>query len=85
MLLPARDSAVPDEAKAEAEKKKKETEKSAVPARPDEYEVQDGDTLYGIAKRFYGNISAWKRIRDANKALISTDGRLRTGDVIKLP
>ena len=85
LLLPARDSAVPDEAKAEAEKKKKETEKSAVPARPDEYEVQDGDTLYGIAKRFYGNISAWKRIRDANKALISTDGRLRTGDVIKLP
>lgn len=79
-LLPARDPAAPVEAKAEEKK-----EKPAAPAHPEEYEVQDGDTLYGIAKRFYGNISAWKRIRDANKALISTDGRLRTGDVIKLP
>lgn len=79
-LLPARGPAAPVEAKA-AEKK----EKPVAPAHPDEYEVQDGDTLYGIAKRFYGNISAWRKIRDANKTLVSTDGRLRTGDVIKLP
>lgn len=83
MLLPARDPTVQAEAKADEKKEKKE--KPAALAHPDEYEVQDGDTLYGIAKRFYGNISAWRKIRDANKALVSTDGRLRTGDVIKLP
>lgn len=54
-------------------------------AHPDTYVVQDGDTLYRIAIRFYGKISAWKRIRDANKAIISTDGRVRSGETIKLP
>jgi len=47
--------------------------------------VQDGDTLYKIAMRFYGTSSAWKKIRDANKAVISTDGRVNTGLEIKLP
>lgn len=54
-------------------------------ARPESYVVQEGDTLYGVAKRFYGSVSAWKRIRDANKAIISMDNRLRAGDTIVLP
>lgn len=53
--------------------------------RPSEYVVQDGDTLYKIASRFYGRRSAWIRIRDANKAVISTDGRVRAGQKIILP
>lgn len=53
--------------------------------RPKSYIVEDGDTLYGVAKRFYGSIHAWKAIREANKALISTDNRLRAGDTIVLP
>ena len=53
--------------------------------RPAEYEVQDGDTLYRIAMRFYGRASAWKIIRNANKAVISTDGRVNKGMRIKLP
>ena len=57
----------------------------AVAPRPTTYVVKEGDTLYGIAKRHYGRLSAWKEIRDANKALISADNRLRTGDTIKLP
>jgi len=52
---------------------------------PETYVVQEGDTLYGIAKRFYGRLSAWRRIRDANKTMISTDGRVRVGDTLKLP
>ena len=60
-------------------------EKPTAPARPKSYTVQEGDTLYGIAKRFYGDLSAWKRIRDANKAQITTDGRVRVGDKIELP
>ena len=55
------------------------------PSRPKTYVVEDGDTLYGVAKRFYGSIHAWKMIREANKVLISTDNRLRAGDTIVLP
>lgn len=53
--------------------------------RPATYVVQDGDSLYKIARRFYGKESAWKKIRDANKATISTDGRVRKGQTIVLP
>ena len=65
----------PDDAAAQ----KKVTE------RPKTYVVEDGDTLYGIAKKFYGTIQAWKTIREANKALISSDNRLKAGDTIVLP
>lgn len=68
----------------------KEREKPAVKEpphekRPAEYEVQEGDSLYRIAMRFYGRSSAWKLIRNANKAIISTDGRVNSGMKIKLP
>ena len=53
--------------------------------RPETYVVQEGDTLYKIAVRFYGRASMWSRIRSANKAVISTDGRLRAGQKIVLP
>ena len=71
-----------------AELNKAAEEKSAKPkeaARPETYEVQEGDTLYKISMRFYGTIRAWRKIRDANKALISTDGRVQAGDTIRLP
>lgn len=63
----------------------KKPEAKAVPERPKTYLVKEGDTLYGVSKRFYGSISMWKRIRDANKALISMDNRLHVGDTIVLP
>jgi len=53
--------------------------------RPETYVVQEGDTLYKIAIRFYGRASAWNKIRAANKAIISTDGRVRVGQKIILP
>ena len=65
--------------------KKEKTAPKAGPDRPKTYVVEDGDTLYGVAKRFYGSIQAWKAIREANKALISSDNRLRAGDTIVLP
>ena len=55
------------------------------PSHPDTYVVQEGYTLYKIALRFYGRISAWKEIREANKAFISTDGRVNAGVKLKLP
>lgn len=53
--------------------------------RPETYVIQEGDTLYKIAIRFYGRASFWQRIRNANRATISTDGRLRVGQKIILP
>jgi len=52
---------------------------------PETHLVQEGDTLYGISKRYYGRLSVWKRIRDMNKGLISSDNRLHVGDTLKLP
>lgn len=52
---------------------------------PPTYVVQEGDTLYKIALRFYGRVAAWRKIRDANKATISNDGRVKAGQTIRLP
>ncbi len=53
--------------------------------RPAEYIVQEGDTLYKLAVRFYGTRTAWQKIREANKTVISTDGRIRIGQKLILP
>ena len=58
---------------------------SPVAGRPNTYTVVAGDTIYSIAKRFYGKVSAWKAIRDANKSVISADNRVHPGDTITLP
>ena len=53
--------------------------------RPESYIVQEGDTLYRIAVKFYGDMAAWRKIRDANKTTITTDGRIKAGQKIVLP
>ena len=42
-------------------------------------------TLMRISAKFYGTNRKWREIRDANRTVISTDGRVRAGQVIKLP
>jgi len=63
----------------------KKPKESAGQQRPSTYTVQEGDTLYKISERFYGSSRMWRRIREANKTTISTDGRVRTGQVLTLP
>ena len=53
--------------------------------RPEFYVVQEGDTLYRLALRFYGRRDAWVKVKDANKALISNDGRIKVGQKLRLP
>lgn len=53
--------------------------------KPDTYIVEEGDTLYKIAVKFYGRSSAWQQIREANKETVSMDGRVRAGQELKLP
>lgn len=52
---------------------------------PDSYIVQEGDTLYQLAMRFYGRRSAWKSILEANKTTVSSDGRIKAGQKLILP
>ena len=49
------------------------------------YEIVSGDTLGGIAKRFYGNASKYTRIHEANKELISDPNKIYPGQKIKIP
>ncbi len=53
--------------------------------RPETYTVQEGDTLFKISTRFYGSANKWRAILNLNRTEISSDGRLRAGQVIRLP
>ena len=59
--------------------------KKNAPSIPATYTVQEGDTLFKISEKFYGSSSYWRAIRESNKAIVSTDGRVKTGQVLKLP
>lgn len=53
--------------------------------RFDVYEIVSGDTLGGIAKRFYGKASLYTRIHEANKELIPDPNKIYPGQKIKIP
>jgi nucleoid-associated protein YgaU len=61
------------------EPKEEEKEKFEV------YEIVSGDTLGGIAKRYYGNASQYTRIHAANKELISDPNKIYPGQKIRIP
>lgn len=86
LLVQAPDAKANRAAQKEAEKQKSDKpDPYPHETRPETYVIQEGDTLYKIAIRFYGRASFWQRIRNANRATISTDGRLRVGQKIILP
>ena len=60
-------------------------EKSAKRLIPETYTVEEGDTLMRISAKFYGTNRKWRDIKEANKTTISPDGRVKTGQVIRLP
>lgn len=50
------------------------------------YKVEAGDTLSGLAQRFYGRASAWPAIVASNKELLGDQGQLlRPGITITIP
>ena len=49
------------------------------------YEIVSGDTLGGIAKKFYGSASKYTRIHEANKELIPDPNKIYPGQKIKIP
>lgn len=54
-------------------------------AEPEVYTVAKGDTLGGIARKYYGKASAWKRILDANSALLKGKTLIRPGMKLQIP
>lgn len=53
---------------------------------PETYTVVSGDTLAKIARRFYDDTDAWRRIYDANRATIGDDpGRIKPGQTLTIP
>ncbi len=49
------------------------------------YTVQPGDTLSGIAQRFYGNPADWTWIYDDNLSVIQNPNDIYPGEVLKIP
>lgn len=50
------------------------------------YTVKKGNTLHGLAKRFYGNANKWKRIADAQHPKIrKASTRLKAGRKLRIP
>jgi tetratricopeptide (TPR) repeat protein len=49
------------------------------------YVVEEGDTLYSIARKFYDSPSRWKQIRDANKHKLAGGAKLKPGETLTIP
>ena len=49
------------------------------------YTVQKGDTLWSIARHFYGSGKKWRDIFEANKDVLSAPDKVRAGLEIKIP
>ncbi|MGI9263089.1 MAG: peptidoglycan-binding protein LysM [Woeseiaceae bacterium] len=49
------------------------------------YEIVSGDTLGGVAKKFYGKASAYMRIFEANRDIIDDPNKIYPGQKIRIP
>lgn len=58
----------------------------AEPESKDEfYEIASGDTLGAVAKKFYGKSSAYMKIFEANRDIISDPNKIYPGQKIRIP
>jgi nucleoid-associated protein YgaU len=49
------------------------------------YVVRKGDTLSGIARRYYGTALEWRRLADVNRDVLASPDQLRPGMELKIP
>ena len=47
--------------------------------------VQKGETLYSIAKQYYGDGKQWTKIQEANKERISDPNKVPAGTKLIIP
>lgn len=64
-----------------------ETPTPAVPATTasQTYTMQPGDTLYGLARRYYGDGKLWTRIAEANRSKFRDVTTIPVGAVLVIP
>jgi Uncharacterized protein containing LysM domain len=61
------------------------TENSPQPGSPQTYRVVSGDTLWAIAKRFYGNGAKYSKIFDANRNIIKSPDLIFPNQILTIP
>jgi len=49
------------------------------------YVVREGDTLASISRKFYKSSGRWKKIRDANRSVVTDPGKLKAGQTLTIP
>jgi len=49
------------------------------------YEVVSGDTLGGIAKKFYGNAGKYMKIFEANRDILDDPNLIKVGQKLRIP
>jgi len=65
---------------------KAETQATAPPSAGSQtYTMKAGDTLYGLARRFYGDGKLWPKIFEANKGKIRDVSDIPIGTVLVIP
>ena len=62
---------------------KKETSSTTSSAGTKDYTVQDGDTPWTMAQKFYGNGAEYTKILEANG--LTENANIKPGDVLKIP
>jgi 5'-nucleotidase len=61
-------------------------EPAAAPKRPRSHVVKKGDTLFGLARQYYGgDASKWRRIWEANRASVPDKDKLQVGQELVIP
>lgn len=58
---------------------------AAVPVQVQYYTIQKGDTLYAVAKEFYGNGMKYPEIFEANREVIEDADKIYPGQKIRIP
>lgn len=66
----------------QANKKTEPTEKAASGRT---YVTKSGDTLSSISKQFYGKAAMWKKIADANRAVLPDPAKVKPGLELTIP
>lgn len=63
----------------------KKTEATEKPASGRTYVTKSGDTLSSISKQFYGKAAQWKKIADANRAVLPDPAKVKPGIELTIP
>ncbi len=63
----------------------RDAKSSPEPKTTQSYTVKKGDTLWGLAKKFYGDGSKFTIIEEANKDTIKNKNLIYVGQVLKIP